>query len=560
MSRPKSRRRFLEEGSRGLLGLAALRAGRVEAAFPFDVVLKGGTILDGTGQPGFPADVGIVGDTIKAVEPIAASQASRVVDVSGLHVCPGFIDIHSHSDPDVLAYPSCESRAYQGVTTELAGNCGGSAAPLAGLGAAETRRGHKEQDIDADWGDVASYLARLDKSGISVNQGLLLGQGTIRDNAIGSVDRQLTADELAGILRVVEEGMEQGAFGMSTGLEYIPGQYTPTDEIVAMARIVGRYGGLYASHTRNEESMLLEAVNECIDIGRRSGARVEISHLKAAGKPYWNKQAASLDLIEAARREGVEVLADAYPYTAYSTSLTIFLDAWVHDGGAVPMMARLKDKAQRERIRKEVDARVPKEPGGYELIVISRVRTQANRGLVGKNMREIAEAWKVKPVDALLRVIEEESGSVSYVGHGMSPENVEMVLRHPLVMVGSDGVSMAPTGKAAETRPHPRSYGCFPRVLGHYCRERQLFDLPTAVRKMTSMPADQIGIRDRGRVARGRKADLVAFDAASVKDVATFDDPHRYPTGVVHVFVNGEAVVEKGRHTGARPGRALRRT
>jgi N-acyl-D-amino-acid deacylase len=202
---------------------------------------------------------------------------------------------------------------------------------------------------------------------------------------------------------------------------------------------------------------------------------------------------------------------------------------------------------------------VPKEPGGYELIVISRVSTQANRGLVGKNMREIADAWKVKPVDALLRVIEEESGSASYVGHGMSPENVEMVLRHPLVMVGSDGVSMAPRGKAAEMRPHPRSYGCFPRVLGHYSRERRLFDLPTAVRKMTSMPADQIGIRDRGRVARGRKADLVAFDAAAVKDVATFDDPHRYPAGVVHVLVNGQSVVENGRHTGARAGRALRR-
>jgi N-acyl-D-amino-acid deacylase len=559
MPRPKSRRRFLEEGGRGLLGLAALRGGVIEAAPAFDVVLKGGTVLDGTGQPGFPADVGIAGDTIKAIDTIAPGQAARVVDVTGLHVCPGFIDIHSHSDPDVLAYPGCESRAYQGVTTELTGNCGGSAAPLEGRSAEEARRGHKEQGIDADWSDVASYLARLDKSGMSVNQALLLGQGTIRDNAIGSVDRALTADELAGVLRVVEAGMEQGAFGMSTGLEYIPGQYTPTDEIVAMARIVSRHGGLYASHTRNEESMLLEAVNECLDIGRRSGARVEVSHLKAAGKLYWNNQAAALDLIEAARREGVDVLADAYPYTAYSTTLTIFLDAWVHDGGAAAMMARLKDRAHRERIRKEIDARVPKEPGGYELIVISRVSTQANRGLVGKNMREIADAWKVKPVDALLRVIEEESGSASYVGHGMSPENVEMVLRHPLVMVGSDGVSMAPRGKAAEMRPHPRSYGCFPRVLGHYSRERRLFDLPTAVRKMTSMPADQIGIRDRGRVARGRKADLVAFDAAAVKDVATFDDPHRYPAGVVHVLVNGQSVVENGRHTGARAGRALRR-
>jgi N-acyl-D-amino-acid deacylase len=353
--------------------------------------------------------------------------------------------------------------------------------------------------------------------------------------------------------------MDQGAFGLSTGLEYTPGRYTPTDEIVAMARVVARRDGLYASHTRNEESALLEAVNEAIEIGRRSGARVEISHLKAAGRPYWTKQRAALDLIEGARSQGVEVLADAYPYTAYSTGLTVLFENWALDGGTPALLGRLRDPEARARIRKETDARVPKEPGGYDLIVISDVRGEKNRAVVGKNLLEIAALWKLEPVDALLQLVEEEEASVGYVGHGMSPENVELVLAHPLVMIGSDGYSMAPEGRAAQTRPHPRSYGAYARVLGHYCRERKLMELPTAVRKMTSMPADQVGIRDRGRLAKGMKADIVIFDAAAVRDEASFDDPQRYAAGIPHVLVNGVAVVEQGRHTGERPGRMLRR-
>jgi len=300
-------------------------------------------------------------------------------------------------------------------------------------------------------------------------------------------------------------------------------------------------------------------VDEAIAIGRRSGARVEISHLKASGRPNWTKQRAALDLIESARRDGVAVLADAYPYTAYSTGLTVNLSGWAREGTNADVVARLRDPGTRARIRKEVIAQIADELGDYDLIVISSVKTAANRPLVGKNMVEIATAWGVEPVDALLRLLEEEDASVGYIGHGMSPENVEMVLRHPLVMIGSDGSAMAPVGKAAETRPHPRSYGAFARVLGYYGRERGLFDLPAAVRKMTSMPADQIGLRDRGRIARGARADIVLFDAARVKDEATFADPHRYPAGIRHVLVNGTLVVEAGAHTGARPGRGLRR-
>jgi N-acyl-D-amino-acid deacylase len=353
--------------------------------------------------------------------------------------------------------------------------------------------------------------------------------------------------------------MEQGAFGLSTGLEYTPGRYTPTGEIVEMARVVARFGGLYASHIRNEETMLLEAVDEAIGIGRRSGARVQVSHLKAAGQPNWGKQQGALDLIASARRDGVMVLADAYPYTAYSTGLTVLLSSAALEGGTPALMKRLADAQWRARIRQEVTEQMARELGDYALIVIARVRTPANQPAVGRNLVEIARGWGIEPVDAVLRLIEEEEGSVAIIGHGMSAENVERVLRHPLVMIGSDGSSMAPVGRAAESRPHPRSYGAFARVLAYYARERKLFDWPEAVKKMTSMPADQVGLRDRGRIARGLKADLVAFDAAGVKDEASFDAPHRYASGMPLVLVNGVPVVEHGQHTGARPGRALRR-
>lgn len=555
--RPLRRRDVLVAGATAALGMAVLPP-RLWARPAFDLVIRGGTVLDGTGGPAFRSDLGLVGDTIAALGDIDPEQGSRLLDATGLVVSPGFIDIHTHSDGDILRYPTADSRVMQGVTTEITGNCGGSAAPR------ESRRGgaYAEEDraasgVAGEWTDVASYFRLLRDTGISLNHALLLGQGTLREMLSGQENRALRPEEMATLLRMVEEGMDQGAIGVSTGLEYVPGRFTPTEEIVAMARVVARRGGLYASHIRNEESLLLEAVDEAIRIGRETGVRVEISHLKAAGMPNWGKQVAALDLIEGARRAGVDVLADAYPYTAYSTGLTIFLPAWAADGGWETLARRLADPETRQRIRSELLARVKQDPGEYDLIVVSRVRTERNQRFVGETLQEVADTWRVEPVDALLRLLLEEEGSVSYVGYGMGPENVEMVLRHPLVMIGSDGYSMAPAGEAARSRPHPRSYGTFPRVLGYYGRERELFDLPTAVRKMTSMAADRVGIPDRGRIGRGMKADLVVFDPGTVVDEATFDDPHRFPTGIRHVLVNGERVVEEGAHTGRRPGTVI---
>ncbi len=560
MSRPVPRRSFLRRSSAALGGLAFAGRAHAEPVPAFDLLIRGGTVVDGTGGPPFRADVGIAGDTIVALDAISPARARRVIDATGLHVSPGFIDIHAHSDPEVLAYPTADSRVRQGVTTELSGNCGSSAAPLAGAGVAERLAGWREEGIEASWMDVASYLARLEQAGLSVNQALLVGQGTLRASAIGPIDRPLTDDELRGVVRALGEGLEQGAFGLSTGLEYVPGQFTPTGEIVELARVVARRGGLYASHIRNEERQLLEAVAEALEVGRQAGVRVEISHLKAAGEVNWPKQGAALDLIESARADGVDVLADAYPYTAYSTGLTILMDRWAREGGTPAILRRLHEAETRTRIRREVETNVAEDPGSWDRIVISSVKTAPNRPLVGRSLAEIAEGWSVEPPEAYARLLEEEDTAVGFVGHAMSEANVDRVLAHPLVMIGSDGSSMAPTGHAAETRPHPRSYGTFARVLGHYARDRAVLDFPTAVRKMTSMPADQVGLRDRGRIARGMKADLVVFDAATVRDQATFENPHRYPVGIPHVLVNGVPVVRDGVHTGARPGRALRRT
>jgi N-acyl-D-amino-acid deacylase len=339
----------------------------------------------------------------------------------------------------------------------------------------------------------------------------------------------------------------------------VPGLFTPTDEIIFLARVVARRNGFYASHIRNEEGGLLGAVHEAIETGRQSGARVEISHLKSSGPGNWSNQRASLDLIASARAAGVPVLADVYPYTAYSTGLLSFLPAWAGEGGWDAAVGRLGDPAKRSRIRDEMDESVINDLGRWSLVVIASVRKEANRKLVGKDLEEIADQWSMEPAEAAIRLLEIEDGSVSIVGHAMSQENVDMVLSHPLVMVGSDGGAIAPEGPAGQARPHPRHYGTFARVLGHFVRERGLMDLTTAVRKMTSMPADQVGLVDRGRIARGKKADLVVFDAAAVRDAATFADPHRTSKGIEHVFVNGTAVVSGGAHTGARPGRALRK-
>ena len=560
MSGRLTRRDVIKQGAAVLAAYALNPPLRVEAVTTFDLVIRGGTILDGTGGPPWSADLGIVGDTIRAIGTISPEQSASTVDAAGKMVSPGFIDIHSHSDRSILRYPTAPSRVHDGITTEVTGNCGSSVAPIWGP-AKELVAENLSADYKTEltWEGVAGYFETMEKLGISLNQALLVGQGSLRHATIGLEDRRPSEDERRLMARTLITALDDGAFGLSTGLEYVPGQFTPTDEIIFLAGLVARRNGLYASHIRDEVGGLLGAVDEAIEIGRRSGARVEISHLKAGGQRNWSKQRAALDLIASARAAGVQVLADAYPYTAYSTRLLSFLPGWAKEGGREAAVGRLGDPAERTRIRDEMNESVNNDLGRWSLLVIASVRKEANRELVGKDLEEIADQWSVEPVDAAIRLLELEDGAVSIVGHGMSQENVDMVLSHPLVMIGSDGGSIAPEGPVGRTRPHPRAYGACARVLGHFVRERGLMDLATAVRKMTSMPADQVGLVDRGRIARGKKADLVVFDAATVRDAASFTDPHRTSRGIEHVFVNGTAVVSGGAHTGARPGRALRK-
>ena len=560
MPAKRTRREFVTTGASAAVGFSLFPTYRIEAVSSFDLVIRNGTILDGTGGPTWTADLGIVGDTIRAIGTISPEQSAATIDAAGRMVSPGFIDIHSHSDRSILRYPTAPSRVHDGITTEVTGNCGSSVAPIWGPAkelAAEKLSANYETELT--WEGVAGYFETIEKLGVSLNQALLVGQGSLRRATIGLEDRQSSEDERKLMARKLIEALDDGAFGLSTGLEYVPGTFTPTDEIIFLAGVVARRNGLYASHIRDEEGGLLGAVHEAIEIGRQSGARVEISHLKSSGQRNWSNQRAALDLIASARAAGVQVLADAYPYTAFSTGLLALLPAWAREGGWEVTVGRLGDPAERTRLRDEMNEWVNNDLGRWSLLVIASVRKEANRKLLGKDLEEIADQWSVEPVDAAFRLLELEDGSVSIVGHGMSQENVDMVLSHPLVMIGSDGGSIAPEGPAGQARPHPRHYGAYARGLGHFVRERGLMDLATAIRKMTSMPADQVGLADRGRIARGKKADLVVFDAAAVRDAATFTDPHQTSKGIEHVFVNGTAVVSGGAHTGARPGRALRK-
>ena len=543
------RRTFLA-GSAATALAAACRAPAGES--DCELLIVGANVLDGSGGPAFTADVGVRAGRIAFVGQGNPRRAQRVLDAHGLCLAPGFIDIHTHSDRTIFEWPLAESRIRQGCTTEITGNCGSSAAPRAD---GDEEGGSRERR----WSDVASYGRAWNRYGAALNHALLAGHGTLRRAVVGEVDRPATMEERREIARRFEVALDQGAWGLSSGLEYVPGIYTPQTELEDLVRIAGERRVLYATHMRSEEAELLDAIDEALATARAGGARLQVSHLKAAGRNNWHLQDEALARIERARAAGLDVRIDAYPYTAYSTTLTILLESWSREGGAEALLARLANAEQRKRIVAEVSPRVATELGGFELVVISSVGAAAAQGFVGKNLVEIAGELGVEPQEAFARVLELGRADVGYVGHGMSEENVARVLAHPLVMVASDGRSMAPTGSAADDRPHPRSYGTFPRVLGRYCRELGVLDLPTAIAKMTSQPAERVGLEDRGRVAPGLAADLVLFDASRVADRATFDDPQRYPDGIVHVLVNGVAVVDGERVTGARPGRMLRR-
>jgi N-acyl-D-amino-acid deacylase len=515
----------------------------------FDVVFKNARVLDGTGAPWFIADV-FVKDGIIVKIGSAHGEAKTFVDAAGKYLSPGFIDAHSHSDLPLAENPTADSKVMQGVTTEVIGQCGSSGAPR-DLGLYRQDAAEAEDDgLDTpSWTDMASYTKVLEDQGVSVNVVPLVGHGTVRRQVMGVENRPPDEHELNLMKELVEKAMEQGAFGMSSGLIYVPGRYSNTDEVIELAKVVAKHGGYYFTHLRNEGVRLLEALKEAIDIGLTAGVPVQVSHFKVMGEASWGMVEHSIAMVEKARKDGLDITADQYPYIASSTGLgsPVPVSAWRGGKGS----ELLSDPAERQKILESLRGRA-----NWDKIVVASLHNAGDQKYIGKSIAEIGSIQGITPEEAAFGLLQRNGGVVSIVNFAMSEDDVRMVMRQPWVMAGSDG--RAYNVKTAKGQPHPRSYGTFVRILGRYVRELGLLRLEEAVRKMTSLPAWRLGLQDRGILREGMRADLVLFDADTVIDNATFTAPHQYPTGIEWVLVNGVPVVKKGEHTGARPGAVLR--
>ena len=517
-----------------------------------DLLIRGGTVIDGTGAPGRRADVAVRGGRIVSVGEVGTGSGARTIDATGRVVSPGFIDIHSHSDESVLINSALESTVHQGVTTVVAGNCGGASAPVIGLAAQELDRDIARYDLERSWTSFAEYAATVERAGTAINFSSLVGHGTLRMCVMGADDRPPTTGELAAMQALLAAALEDGAMGLSTGLIYPPSAYGTTDEISALATVVREHDGLYASHIRNEGDDLFAAIDENLEIGRRSGVRVQLSHHKASQKRNWGKVVESTALIEGAQESGVDVIADQYPYTASSTGLSVTIPKWAHAGGSIALCERLRDPAVRQRIRGEYT----ETERNWQHIVIARA--MHHPAWSGKSVAALAGEAKQDPLEWTCDALVEHDGAIDIIHHSMDENDVRYVLAKRWVCAGSDSRANAPYGPLSFGKPHPRSYGTFPRILGHYARDERVITLEDAVRKMTSLTASRLRLRDRGVVREGAWADLVVFDPLRIIDVATYDNPHRYPVGIDHVIVNGGVATDHGETLAERHGRFLR--
>ncbi|HEX6629596.1 MAG TPA: D-aminoacylase, partial [Gemmatimonadaceae bacterium] len=504
-------------------------------ARPYDVLITGGTVLDGTGAPATRADVAVRGDRIVRVSatPIPRDSAARVIDATGLVVAPGFIDLHAHLDP-LLRLPDAESAVRQGVTTALGGPDGSGPLPL------------------------DRYLDSARTLGVGLNVAFLTGHNTIRRAVMGMADRAPTPAELARMQRMVAEAMGQGAWGLSTGLKYLPGAYATTDEVIALARVAADSGGIYTSHLREEGLGLMDGVSEAIRIGREAHIPVVLTHHKAVGQPMWGASVRTLGMIDSARAAGIDVVADQYPYTATYTGIGVLLPAWAMADGDSAFERRLGEPALRDSIVRGIVFNILNDRGGGDLRRVQLAKVPWQRDLEGRTLYDWAEARHLAPTPengAELVIEAVRRGGVSAIYHVLDEADVERIMRHPQTMIGSDGRLVQP----GEGHPHPRWYGTFPRVLGEYVRERHVLTLPQAVHKMTGQSAARLGLRDRGQIRPGSYADITIFDPATVRDMATFESPHQYPVGIPWVLVNGRVAVDSGKFAGVRAGRVLRR-
>jgi N-acyl-D-amino-acid deacylase len=525
-----------------------------------DLILSGGTIVDGSGASSYVGDVALTGGQIAAIGDLAETEARQRLDVAGRVVCPGFIDMHAHSDLTLLIRPTGDSKTQQGVTTEVIGNCGFSPAPLTDASADAVMTHHGffgsfVRELGWTWRSGADYLALLDGLGLSHHVVPLVGHGTLRMGAMGAVQRPPTADELAVMESLLQETLDAGYFGMSTGLVSPPSVYADTEELAQLTTHLGRSGAMYASHIRGEGHSLLRATAEALEIGERGGARTQISHHKATFRPYWGRIRQAVQLSEWAEARGQQVGFDVYPYTAGSANLTQIMPDWAHEGGTARLLERVRDPALRQRLTHEID----EQGREWDQTLVAAVPPGADRSLQGQSIAQIAERRGLEPIEALLQVIDEAQAQASMVHFAMDEDDVRFVMRHPLSMFGSDGSGLAPDGVLGEGQPHPRAYGTYPRIFGRYVRDEQVLSLEEAVHKAAYRPAEQLGLTRKGRLQVGADADVVVFNPETVNEEATYTEPHRFPTGIDYVVVAGEVAVDHGSITSARPGRLLRR-
>jgi N-acyl-D-amino-acid deacylase len=506
----------------GLLFFSASPVLAGDADKTYDIVIENGKIIDGTGNPWYYGDIGIIGDKIIKIGCLKESMAQRRIDVNQMFVSPGFIDIHTHSDNVILRIPTADNSVRQGLTTIVAGNCGGSSIA------------------------VADFLKQVSDTGISINYITLIGHNSVRRQVMGSENRAPTGNELSEMKSIIEKSMQDGAFGLSTGLYYTPGFYAKTSEIIDLAKVAAKYGGIYVSHIRDESDYnigLLAAIEEAVAVGEQANIRVQVSHLKCLGKPVWHKSDEVLEIIQNARNRGVNVMFDQYPYTASSTGLWgAVVPAWAQEGGTKMFLERLEDSRVKERLRREMRENIERRGGAHTLLVINE----------NAYLSELAENWNMDPVDAAIAI--QKNGGSSVISFNMTDYDLENFLKSPFGMVGSDGNISSPGSGG-----HPRSFGAFPRVLGVYVREKNILTWEEAVRKMTSAPATQLGLLDRGVIRPGMMADIVVFDPEAVSDMATYQDPALDPEGIPYVLVNGKIVIDNASHTGVKSGRVLKK-
>jgi len=523
-------------------------------------LIKNGLLIDGLGNDAIEKDILIKNDKILKIDKqIKESKSYNIINAKHLVVSPGFIDPHTHTDENLLINPKAESFIRQGVTTEIGGNCGDSPFPISKDKLEERKKYFKEKyDIDADWVDVNGFYNKMENQGISINYASLLGHGTLRGYVIGYNDIEPTEEQLNIMKSIIEDNLKSGVMGLSTGLEYTPGSFAKTNELIELCKIVAKYNSVYSTHLRNEDDTLIEAVNEAIDIAEKSGVSLEISHLKTCYPRNWNKIDKLLLTLESAKEKGINILADRYPYTAFATSLSACFPIWTREGTSDDFINRLKDVNLSDRIDSYLKEKEIKY-GSWENVLISNVDSEKNKYCIGKNILELSNINQKNPIQFIKDLLIEEKSNVGMIVFAMSENNLKRILKHPLVVIGSDGSSIAPYGVLGQGNPHPRHYGAFARVLNKYVREEKVLDLPTAIKKMTSITAKKFNIMNRGVIKENFYADITIFDPDEVKDLSEFNKPHQYAKGIKYVLVNGRITINEEEHTGALSGKIIRR-